>query len=86
MPGYEIRLAEAEERILKARAMRDLVVLVSVTVPKGNPGETTLNLSGPICINVRERLGLQSPQMDLGFPSRILLKDLGGPDQRLVNA
>ena len=86
LPGYEIRLAAVEERILKARSVRDLVILVSVTVPKGDPGGSTLNLTGPICVNVKERLGLQSPQTDLSFPARVFLRDLGGGDKRLANS
>jgi flagellar assembly factor FliW len=86
LPTYEIRLAAAEERILRVRSIRDLFILVSVTVPKGDPHGSTLNLSGPICVNVQERLGLQSPQVELGFPSRILLRDLGEGDQRLANS
>ncbi|MBU4526820.1 MAG: flagellar assembly protein FliW [Desulfomicrobium sp.] len=86
LPRYEIRLAAAEERILRVRSIRDLVILVSVTVPKGDPQGSTLNLTGPICVNVQERLGLQSPQVELGFPSRILLRDLGEGDQRLANS
>lgn len=86
LPRYEIRLASAEERILRVRSIRDLVILVSVTVPKGDPQGSTLNLTGPICVNVQERLGLQSPQVELGFPSRILLRDLGEGEQRLANS
>ena len=86
LPGYEIRLAAAEERILRVRSIRDLVILVSVTVPKGEPQGSTLNLTGPICVNVQERLGLQSPQVELGFPSRVLLRDLGDGDRRLANS
>ena len=86
LPAYEIRLAAAEERILKVRSIRDLVILVSVTVPKGDPQGSTLNLTGPICVNVQERLGLQSPQVELGFPSRVLLRDLGDGDRRLANS
>ena len=86
LPNYEIRLAAAEERILRVRSIRDLVILVSVTVPKGDPQGSTLNLTGPICVNVQERLGLQSPQVELGFPSRVLLRDLGDGDRRLANS
>lgn len=81
LPDYEIRLGTAEEKLLKVRSIRDLVILVSVTVPKGDPEGTTLNLTGPVCVNVRERLGLQAPQADLPFPPRVLLQDLGEPDR-----
>lgn len=86
LPGYEIRLASVEERILRIRSVSDLFILVSVTVPKGDPEGCTLNLTGPICVNVQERLGLQSPQTDLPYPSRVLLRDLGGGDRRLGNS
>ncbi|MGE4439890.1 MAG: flagellar assembly protein FliW [Desulfomicrobium sp.] len=86
LPNYEIRLAAAEERILRVRNIRDLVILVSVTVPKGDPQGSTLNLTGPICVNVQERLGLQSPQVELGFPSRVLLRDLGDGDRQSANS
>ncbi len=86
LPGYEIRLSSAEERILKVHSIRDLFILVSVTVPKGDPEGSTLNLTGPICVNVQERLGLQSPQVELGFPSRILLRELGDSDKCSANS
>ena len=86
LPNYEIRLAAAEERILRVRNIRDLVILVSVTVPKGDPQGSTLNLTGPICVNVQERLGLQAPQVDLPFPSRVLLRDLGSQEKCTVNS
>jgi flagellar assembly factor FliW len=86
LPDYQIRLAAVEERILKVKSIRDLVILVSVTVPKGDPMGSTLNLTGPICVNVQERLGLQSPQVDLGVPAYVLLRDLGDGDKRLANS
>jgi flagellar assembly factor FliW len=55
-------------------------------VPKGDPQGSTLNLTGPICVNVQERLGLQSPQVESGFPSQVLLRDLGNEDRRLANS
>jgi flagellar assembly factor FliW len=86
LPGYEVRLAAVEERILKVRSIRDLIILVSVTVPKGDPEGSTLNLTGPICVNVQARLGLQSPQTDLAFPPKMLFRDLGGAEKRLANS
>ena len=85
LPTYKVRLALAEERILQVKSIRDLVILVTVTVPKGNPEETTLNLTGPICINVPKRLGLQSPQINLNMPASIFLKDLDILEQKTVN-
>ncbi|NLY40685.1 MAG: flagellar assembly protein FliW [Desulfovibrionales bacterium] len=85
LPAYEIRLTSQEERLLKARSVRDLVILVSVTVPKGDPEGTTLNLTGPICVNVQERLGLQAPQVDLTLHGQVLLRDLGEPEPQIAN-
>jgi hypothetical protein len=31
-------------------------------------------------------LGLQSPQIDLAFPPKVLLRDLGGGEKRLANS
>jgi len=53
------------------------VVLVLVTVPKGRPEDASLNLMGPLCLNVRERIGLQVPQVGMQ-PTRVLLRDCGG--------
>jgi len=41
------------------------------------PQDTVLNLSGPICINVVARIGLQIPQIDPRYPSHHRL----GPDE-----
>lgn len=74
---YRIQVTSAEERILKVRSVRELVVLVLVTVPKGRPEDTSLNLMGPLCLNVRARVGLQVPQVGMQ-PARVLLRDCGG--------
>lgn len=84
LPDYEIRLGAAEEKLLKMKSIRDLAILVSVTVPKGNPEETTLNLTGPICVNAREHLGLQAPQAELKLPPCVLLRDLGQAEKRMA--
>lgn len=81
LSNYEARLSTAEKKILQVESVLDLIILVSVTVPRGNPEESTLNLVGPVCINVPKRLGLQVPQVDMAFPSRVFLRDLGGPNE-----
>jgi flagellar assembly factor FliW len=82
LPDYQIRLGAVEQKLLKVKSIRDLAILVSVTVPKGNPAETTLNLTGPICVNARKHLGLQAPQSESAFPPRVFLRDLGEPDKK----
>ncbi|MGE4554387.1 MAG: flagellar assembly protein FliW [Desulfovibrionaceae bacterium] len=76
--NYDVRLDLAEKRLLKLAEGGDMAVLVTVSIPKDEPEKATLNLSGPIVLNTAERLGLQVPQTDGAFPSRIRLKD-GAP-------
>lgn len=76
LKDYRITVSGAEERILRVRSVREVAVLVLVTVPKGRPEDTTLNLMGPICLNVRERIGLQVPQAGME-PARVLLRECG---------
>jgi flagellar assembly factor FliW len=57
-------------------------VLVTVTIPRNMPSETTLNLSGPIILNTKAHLGLQAPQMDSKLPThyRLVAADRQEPD------
>ncbi|WP_421900973.1 flagellar assembly protein FliW [Maridesulfovibrio sp.] len=69
MDDYEVRLSEAEKRILRVENVRQLAVLVTVTIPPGRPNETTLNLGGPIVINSEAKRGMQVPQVDSKYPT-----------------
>ncbi|WP_027185730.1 flagellar assembly protein FliW [Desulfovibrio inopinatus] len=69
MTQYEIVVGDMERRLLKLDDMEKMAVLVTVTIPKGKPEETTLNLSGPIVINFEPRIGMQIPQTDPRFPA-----------------
>lgn len=73
---YQIKLGKTEERVLRASKASDLAVMVTVTIPKGCPEKTTLNLTGPIVINTLRRIGMQVPQSDPGMKSRIVLSEL----------
>lgn len=73
LKDYEVRLDTIEERILKAAHREEIAVLVTVTIPKNDPRNTTLNLTGPIVMNTRARIGLQVPQTDSGYPPRYKL-------------
>jgi flagellar assembly factor FliW len=53
-------------------------VLVSVSIPPGQPDRTALNLTGPIAVNSEARIGLQIPQVDGTYGSQVLLGELGG--------
>lgn len=75
---YPITIGDAEQKILRISSIRELAILVTVTIPQGRPQETTLNLTGPILVNSKSRIGLQVPQTDPRFPSHYKLeaKDL----------
>lgn len=75
LEDYNIKLDKAEKKILKVSNIRQLAILVTVTIPKDKPEETTLNLSGPILVNTEERVGLQAPQIESGYPTWYRLAD-----------
>ncbi|WP_243367780.1 flagellar assembly protein FliW [Fundidesulfovibrio soli] len=67
---YDVVVGEAERKILRIENIRQVMVLVTVTIPQGRPQDTTLNLTGPVIINMQSRIGLQVPQTDAKYPSR----------------
>ena len=69
LPEYQVVIGDAERKILKVEDERQAAILVTVTIPRGCPERTTLNLSGPIVINFEARLGMQIPQVDSTYPA-----------------
>ena len=67
--GYEVHIGEPEQRILRLKNKRQAAVLVTVSIPPGEPDKTALNLSGPILVNHDSRIGLQAPQVDTRYPT-----------------
>lgn len=70
LKNYDVVVGEAERKLLSIENIRQVLVLVTVSIPHGRPEETTLNLTGPVVINMQSRIGLQVPQTDSKFPSR----------------
>jgi flagellar assembly factor FliW len=66
-------VGEAEQKLLRLQNIRQVAVLVTVSIPKGEPEKTALNLTGPILINHQAKLGLQVPQVDGKFPNQVYL-------------
>ncbi|GFK92695.1 Flagellar assembly factor FliW [Fundidesulfovibrio magnetotacticus] len=66
---YDVVVGEAERKILRIDNIRQVLVLVTVTIPPGRPQDTTLNLTGPVVINREDRVGLQVPQVDAKYPT-----------------
>ena len=73
MEDYQIRINEAEQKILNITAREQVAVLVTVSIPTGQPQKTALNLSGPILINHEARLGLQVPQVEGMYPAQLFI-------------
>ena len=60
--SYRPLVGEAELRLLRLADLGQAAVLVTVSIPAGEPEKAVLNLTGPIVINHEARLGLQVPQ------------------------
>lgn len=77
LEDYPIRVSEAEQKLLNLSTIRQVAVLVTVSIPQGEPEKTALNLSGPILVNHKARLGVQVPQVEGKFPSQVYLHKPG---------
>ena len=56
---YEFDLQDHVQKELKIERPEQTFVLVTITVPKGNPQGMTANLLGPFVINMDERMACQ---------------------------
>jgi flagellar assembly factor FliW len=75
IPDYNVKLEQAEKKLLRVENIRQIAVLVTVSIPKNRPQETTLNLTGPIILNTKARIGLQAPQVNSKLPTHFRLVD-----------
>ncbi|WP_394705817.1 flagellar assembly protein FliW [Pseudodesulfovibrio indicus] len=69
LDDYDVKIENPERKVLKVENIRQLAVLVTVTIPQDKPEDTTLNLQGPIVINTETKIGLQVPQTEAGYPT-----------------
>ena len=65
-PSYPVTIGDADQALLRLRHADDAAVLVTVSIPEGDPANALLNLMGPIIINHRNCVGLQVAQMGDG--------------------
>lgn len=72
MAEYEVVIGDAERKVLKIEDHRQVAILVTVSIPSGQPERTTLNLSGPIVINSEAQIGMQIPQTDSKYPAHFI--------------
>ncbi|WP_428593529.1 flagellar assembly protein FliW [Pseudodesulfovibrio sp.] len=66
---YDVKIENPDRKVLKVENIRQLAILVTVTIPPDRPEDTTLNLQGPIVINTETKIGLQIPQTEAGYPT-----------------
>ncbi len=67
--SYDVKLEKIDRKSLKIKNVKQLAILVTVSIPQNKPENTTLNLQGPIVINTEVRIGLQVPQTEAGYPT-----------------
>ena len=72
---YVPAVGEAEKQLLQIADLGETAVLVTVSIPAGQPEAAVLNLAGPIVINSQARLGLQVPQCADG-PQQVYMHSL----------
>lgn len=56
---YSIEIEDADSAALQITSDTSILLLATASIPKGNPGQLTLNLAGPIVINLETRCGRQ---------------------------
>lgn len=79
---YRIKVSDAEQKLLRLKSVRQVAVLVTVSIPNGKPAEAVLNLSGPILINHQARIGLQAPQVESEEPAHLRIADVQERQER----
>ncbi|MBI5416518.1 flagellar assembly protein FliW [Candidatus Poribacteria bacterium] len=72
-PDYNFSLIKNELEHLNILSKNDLRVFVTVSIPKDNAYDTTINLQGPLFINTRNMIGKQIILYDSGYPIKYSL-------------
>jgi flagellar assembly factor FliW len=78
LPNYSITVGDAEQKLLRLKNVRQVAVLVTVSIPPGQPELPARNLTGPVLFNRKMRIGLQVPQTESNGPAKFFLHP--GPD------
>lgn len=76
VPDYSLKVEDCDAEILGTSQLNEISVIVTVSIPHGQPEKTSLNLCGPILINTVKRVGIQAPQRDPAVRQPVLLRDL----------
>lgn len=70
VPDYAPEMPDEVAKALQIDEETPRLVYTIVTIPKGNPNDMTLNLAGPILINLENRLAKQVVVEDNRYPIR----------------
>lgn len=73
-PVYPVTIGDADQALLRLQQADDAAVLVTVSIPEGDPANALLNLMGPIIINHNNCVGVQVAQMGDG-PTQVRIGD-----------
>ncbi len=76
LQDYQVHLSSFEEEMLGISSPEEAAIMVTVNIPPGRPEHTTLNLTGPIVLNSKKKLGLQTVQAEPEKQKRINISEL----------
>ncbi len=68
--SYRPQISDAEATRLKITEETPRLLFVTVTIPRGNPSEMTMNLAGPIIVNLEQRLATQLVLQDETYTTK----------------
>jgi flagellar assembly factor FliW len=89
LPGYTVDVPDDDPVARGAERPEDVVVLAIVTMPANAWSACTMNLQGPLVVNLRTRIGFQrvrgdaayGPRHSIDLRSRLALSS-SGPERR----
>ena len=70
VPDFQVELGDKELGGLTTPDAADIVILAILSLPRDEAGQATVNLQGPIVLNVRKRLGAQIVLTDSSYGVR----------------
>lgn len=79
---YTLNIPDADVQELDIKEITDALVLVTVTIPQGNPAGITANLVAPLVINTRLKKGKQVILTGSPYTTKHLIF----PDQKTVSS
>ncbi len=72
---YSLNLSQTDVQELGIENQADLSIWAVLTIPKDNPGETTINLLAPIVINLKNRKAKQIIQEESNYSVKHSLRE-----------